>query len=97
MTLNEVMQIAIDMYPDGCVGRYWDPKKEEVLRRAHGGDTLALFIAIEIAETYDSDATDREQLEIAERCCENAADEMSSLAHHYRMIKEAKWPETQTA
>jgi hypothetical protein len=97
MTLNEIMQIAIDQYPDGCVGGYWDPKTESVLRDADSGDTLALFVAIEIKDTYDATATEREQLEQAERCCETAADEMSSLAHHFRMIKEARWPETQTA
>ena len=64
MTLNELINIASAAYPDGLIAvEYWDFKRECPRRNPKGGDTLALFIALEIKDTYDPDASDEQQLE----------------------------------
>ena len=117
MTLNEVMQIAIDSYPDGQIACYWKPgkngKPDRIMKRAGGGDTLALFIALELGDTFDTYATSVEQLDQASRCLENAVEELQNVIHHYRVeanvlakkesrelsayLKESKCQKTQTA
>jgi hypothetical protein len=64
MTLNELMQKVIDAYPDpDSIAAYWNPETGKRNEEAWG-DTLAEFIVIEIAETFDPETfkTDEEQL-----------------------------------
>ena len=65
MTLNEIVSRAASAYPDGFVLAYWDSEKQEPRENPNGGDTLAQFIAIELFETFDDEATDEEQLRMA--------------------------------
>ena len=63
MTPNELIKIASAAYPDGLIAtEYWNFRRECPRRNPKGGDTLALFIANEIADTYDPDASDEAQI-----------------------------------
>lgn len=73
MTVDEILEIADQVYPDGIIGLYAaDPDGEH-------GDTLAQFIVREISQTYDESMTDEEQLYEAERVMHTAADEVSAV------------------
>lgn len=55
MKLIEIMKVASSAYPDDLIMRYHKNPKHDF------GDTLAKFLAAEIAETYDKDKSDFEQ------------------------------------
>ena len=83
MTLNELIALASRAYDaDDVVLACWDPVDQKARRKPlHGyGDTLALFICREIAETYDPDATSAEQMAEAARVIQRAADELGRVA-----------------
>jgi hypothetical protein len=46
-----------------------------------GGDTLARFIAFELAETFDPQADDGTQIATAIRAMQTAADGLGAVAH----------------
>ena len=71
MTLDEIIQMADEAYPDGLVARAH--KGEDV------GDTLALFIVREFADIYDPDASDAEQAAAASGAVETAIDELQTV------------------
>ena len=73
MTLQELIDIADAVYPDGMVGMYHrEPRKNH-------GDILAKFLATELRETFDTDATDDEQLVTAERAVYAAIGELEAV------------------
>ena len=77
MQLNELITIASAAYSDGLIAvEYWDFKRERPKRNAKGGDTLALFIALEIKDTYDPETSEELQLETAARALSKAQDEL---------------------
>jgi len=79
--LNELINIVSAAYPDGLIAvEYWDFKRECPRRNTKGGDTLALFIALEIKDTYDSDATGEEQLETALRAIARARGDLDAVS-----------------
>ena len=81
MKLNELIEIVSAAYPDGLIAvEYWDFKRECPRRNPKGGDTLALFIALEIKDTYDADATDEEQLATALRAIDRARGDMDAVS-----------------
>jgi len=83
MTLNEIMEIASNAYDaDGVIMACWDPVHQRARKKPlHGfGDTLALFICREIAETHDPDAHSTDQLTEAMRVMQRAADELARVA-----------------
>lgn len=72
MTLDALMHIADDAYPDGLVWEYYtDPTAS--------GDTLAQFIMIEIRDTFDATSTDVRQLEQAVCVMDRASREMDRV------------------
>ncbi len=71
MTLDEIIQMADEAYPDGLVARAH--KGEDA------GDTLALFIVRELADTYDPDASDAEQATAASGALGTAIDELQAV------------------
>ena len=80
MTLNELIRIASSYHEmDDTVAQYWDFKNSCPMD-AKAGDTLAYFIAREIADTFDENADDRQKLENAGRAISNASGQLSSLA-----------------
>ena len=71
MTLDEIIQMADEAYPDGLVARAH--KGEDV------GDTLALFIVRELTDIYDPDASDAEQAAAASGALGTAIDELQAV------------------
>jgi hypothetical protein len=81
MTLNQLVCRAASVYPDGMVLEYWDMEKEAPKRNPQGGDTLARFIAVELAETFDPEDDDGTQIATAVRAMHRASDELATVAH----------------
>ena len=80
MTLNRLVRIASAAYPDGLIAaEYWDFKRERPRRNFKGGDTLAMFIAMELKDTYDPGATDTQQLETAFGVIARAQGDLSAV------------------
>ena len=63
MKLNELLEIAHRAYPEEHTRLCWDAKKQKV--RTGTGDTLAEFVVREIADTFDTDAPEENQLDAA--------------------------------
>ena len=81
MKLNELIEIVSAAYPDGLIAvDYWDFKRQCPRRNPKGGDTLALFIALEIKDTYDADATNEEQLATALRAIDRARGDLDAVS-----------------
>lgn len=80
MTLNQLISRAASTYPDAYVLQYWDMQAEAPLDNPEGGDTLAAFVATELADTYDSEASDGEQIATAVKVMQTAADDLQSVA-----------------
>jgi hypothetical protein len=78
MNLNEMIELVNDGYPDHLVSAQWDPENE-VLPLAPQGDSLAYFIASELASTFDKDATDEMQINEAIRRMKVATGELVDL------------------
>jgi len=70
MTFEKIIEIADKVYP-GFIGLYAADNDSDY------GDTLALFIARELKDTYDPDASDYAQLEEAAQAMRSAARELS--------------------
>lgn len=85
MTLQEIIDIADYAYPDGLIGAYHQNITVD------NGDTLSQFIAIELRETFDPDATDAEQLVAAEHVTEQALNELEAVREAFT----AAWLKTQ--
>jgi hypothetical protein len=77
MTLNEIMNIVHEAYPDGFTRNYWEA--ESGRPRDGNGDTLAEFIVKELAESYDASICSEEQLAQAGAILEQAHDELSRV------------------
>jgi len=87
--LNELINIASAAYPDGLIAvEYWDFKRECPRRNPKGGDTLALFIALELKDTFDPDATDGQQLRAALRAIERAQGELAAVGGAFTVVLE---------
>ncbi len=71
MTLDEIIQMADEAYPDRLVARAH--KGEDV------GDTLALFIVRELADVHNPDSSDAEQTAVACRVLETAINELQAI------------------
>ena len=69
------------MYPDAYVLQYWGMDKQAPKANPAGGDTLAYFIAQELADTYDSNAADGPQIATAVKAMQTAADDLAMVAH----------------
>ena len=80
MVLNQLIATAAGAYPEAFVLRYWDAQAGEPKANPTGGDTLAEFIAREIAETYEPLATDTKKIEKAARKMREAARDLAAVA-----------------
>jgi hypothetical protein len=81
MTLNQLICCAASVYPDAFVLQYWDMERAKPRENREGGDTLAQFIAREIHDTYDADASDAEQVASAVKAMQTAADDLQRVTH----------------
>ena len=81
MNLNDLIKEAARVYPDELLLQYWDDEKQQPKDNPNAGDTLALFIVREIADTYDPNIPDDEQLVIAIGAMNRAANEIERVAN----------------
>ena len=77
MTLDKIIEIANKAYPDEFIAQYYENPDLE------NGDTLAQFITCELVETYDSEATDAQQIAEAIRVISRAAAEVQTVAEAF--------------
>lgn len=80
MTLNQLIVRAAIAYPEAAVLDCWDMGRERPLKRDNG-DTLALFVARELRDTFDPQAEEATQIATAVRAMQTAADELQRVAH----------------
>lgn len=80
MTLNQLVCRAALAYPEAAVLDCWDTDRERP-RRRDTGDTLALFVARELKDTFDPDASEGIQIATAVKAMQRAADELQAVAH----------------
>ena len=64
MKLLELLNTANRGYPDGYLAEYYDTRTGE--RKSGSGDTLALFVVIELTETFDPEADDEARIDLTE-------------------------------
>jgi len=79
MTLNDLIRAAASGYPDTMVLEYWDFDGAKPRNNPDGGDTLARFVALELAETFDGDANHGEQVSEAVRVLTRAVDDLQAV------------------
>ncbi len=77
MKLSAIIRRAASVYPDEYILRFFDEKREYAVSDPGGGDTLAEFIAWELYETFDPEASEEEQVRTAIAAMENAARELN--------------------
>lgn len=77
MTLEELIQKASAGYPDGLIAETYDETTGRSVNR--NGDLLAQFIAAELIETYNADASDGDQIDEARRVVSRAIDRLESV------------------
>lgn len=87
MSKNELIEIVSEAYQDNYIAdMYWDFEKEKPVCNLEAGDTLALFIALEINDCYDSEASDVKQLIEAQRIIASATEELDKIYYHLNDI-----------
>jgi hypothetical protein len=80
MTLLELMKRANQRYPEGLLAYYYDAKTGEPKKRMPNvGDTLAKFIVIELAETFDNEAPTDVQLTTAYNVLDQARSDLLAV------------------
>ena len=87
MTLNQLICRAASVYPEAYVLEYWDAEAQEPKENPLGGDTLARFIAIELADTFDEEADDDKQIAEAVRAMQSAADDLAAIVQALRGLE----------
>ena len=76
-TLKQIINIANKVYPDGLVKQAHTSK--DICGYAHIGDGLAEFIARELADTFDPEASSLEQMKEAHRVMSRAYTELGDI------------------
>ena len=90
MTLNQLIATAASAYPEAYVLNYWNIQASEPKDNPIGGDTLAQFVAHELADTYDEEASDAEKIETAARKMRQAAGELEAVADALAGLKQER-------
>jgi hypothetical protein len=80
MKLNDLVFRAAVAYPEAIVLECWDANREQP-RSDNCGDTLALFVARELKDTFDPDADETSQIATAISAMQRGADELQAVAH----------------
>lgn len=88
MKLNQLICKAASVYPDEFILKYWDMKKECPRKIPEGGDTLAQFIAQELADTYDPEASDKEQVETAVQVMQATISDITTVIDALRLMRQ---------
>lgn len=79
MTLTEMIEKAATAYQDALILEYYDSKRQRPRKNANAGDTLALFIVNELADVFDPEGTDEEQVAEATRALDRAAQDIREV------------------
>lgn len=87
MQLNDIMKRAASAYPDEYILSFWDEKRQCAVPCEGAGDSLALFIAWELYETFDPEVGDEEQVDTAIRVMENATRELGGVVEALKALK----------
>lgn len=94
MTMNQIICRAASAYPSALVMEYWDQEREQPRDNFRPDDSLAEFIANELYDSYDEDASDEEQVATAVAKIQSAADDLQAVAHALANIdreREREW------
>lgn len=78
MTLVELLNKANEAYPDQMLNLYYDEETGEAVQYS-GGDELAHWIVVELRETFDSEASEHDQLAEAVRVMANAVRDVQGV------------------
>ena len=83
MKLIQLMKIADEGYrkdfPESSLLECVNRRTGRPLDQPPSGDTLALFVVRELSETFESKASDHEQLAEAARCVEKAVNDLGNI------------------
>lgn len=90
MKLSELINIANEHYDDGYLAMYFDFANDVPALSDGQGDTLAEFVVAEIADTFDPDADDEDQLREAIRVMKAAARQLQVVADGLADVYTAK-------
>lgn len=85
LTLKQLLDMANEVYPDGVLADYYDEEGKPA-NLDETGDTLAKFIVIELAETFEPEETAGQQLETAMEKLDRA---MEDLVLVYNRLEDA--------
>lgn len=91
MTINELIKMASEVYPDGLVEQAWDMDREE-MSTDFVGDTLAEFIARELSETFDPTGSTDEHLAEDYRVMDAAVRDLEAVRNHIAFEMELRTP-----
>jgi hypothetical protein len=78
MKLVELLDRASQGYPDQYLREYYDRNTGK--RKRGSGDLLAEFIVTELSETFDSEASDEEQISVSVQILEAAMEDLQNTA-----------------
>lgn len=87
MKLNELLEIAHRAYPEEHTRLCWDAKRQKA--RTGTGDSLAEFVVQEIADTFDADAPEENQLDAALSAMRWACTELTVVIEALEAAKNA--------
>jgi hypothetical protein len=90
MTLNELIGIASEAYPDDRINAHFDKEKSKPVSSIKAnklGDTLAFFLTRELCETFDSKANRLVQAVEATRVLDMAIREIESVRDAFLTLK----------
>lgn len=79
MELNDLISTAASGYPDAQVLEYWAFAGAKPRSNPDGGDTLACFVAMELAETFDPEASTTDQVSEAVRALNRAVEDLQTV------------------
>lgn len=78
MTLTTLMITAAGSYPE--ILEYFDVRSGKAVQRKNSGDSLAQFVALELSDTFDPEASDEQQIASAACAMTRAADQLQAVA-----------------
>ena len=87
MKLNKLLEIAHRAYPEEHTRLCWDAKRQKV--RTGTGDSLAEFVVREIADTFDADAPEENQLDAALSSMRWACTELTAVIEALEAARDA--------
>ena len=83
MTIQDLIAIANEAYPDDQIAQHYDPDTGRAIK--NNGDALAYFIVLELIGTFDDQAlTTSEQLAEAARAIHTAVQELTSVEKRFK-------------